>query len=153
MAQSVACQIDNLTSIQDHKFEPPTQPQLQVRSYWSWNFYGHILSLESSNLAGIMYSTIQEVNSKGADQIAQMRRLISTFVVRISQKQVFSWRGSFVIWLQSRITSLSLQPSYKSLEEIGHEISMTIFSLVTAVSIKKGSCQLLAEEYMHVVLR
>ena len=34
-------------------------------------------------------------NNKGADQTAWMRRLICAFVVRIGQKQVFSWRGSY----------------------------------------------------------
>ena len=36
------------------------------------------------------YYTIQAVNNKGADQTAQMHRLISAFVVRIWHKQVFS---------------------------------------------------------------
>ena len=36
----------------------------------------------------------EAANNKGADQTARMRRLICTFVVRIGQKQVFSWCGS-----------------------------------------------------------
>ena len=39
--------------------------------------------------------TIQAANNKGADQTAQMRKLVCAFVVRIWQKQVFSWRGSY----------------------------------------------------------
>ena len=39
------------------------------------------------------YYTIYEAN-KDADQTAGMRRLICIFVVRIWQKQVFSWHGS-----------------------------------------------------------
>ena len=35
------------------------------------------------------------MNNKGADQTARMCRLICGFVVRIWQKQVFSWRGSY----------------------------------------------------------
>ena len=34
--------------------------------------------------------------NKGADQTARMRRLICAFVVRIGQKQIWSWRGSYV---------------------------------------------------------
>ena len=37
-----------------------------------------------------MYYTIKAANNKGADQTAQLRRLICTFVVRIWHKQVFS---------------------------------------------------------------
>ena len=40
------------------------------------------------------YYTIQVANNKGADQTAEMRRLICAFVVRICHKQVFSWCGS-----------------------------------------------------------
>ena len=36
------------------------------------------------------YYTIQEVNNKGADQTARMRRLICAFVVRMWHIQVFS---------------------------------------------------------------
>ena len=42
------------------------------------------------------------MTNKGADQTARLRRLICTFVVRIWQKQVFSWQGSFFMhtgWL------------------------------------------------------
>ena len=52
----------------------------------SWNFryskYRHNSSLT--------------VYNKGADQTAQMCRLISAFVVRIWHKQVFSWCGTIV---------------------------------------------------------
>ena len=40
-----------------------------------------------------------------------MRRLICAFVVRIGQKQVFSWRGSFVRVSLSVCLSLSLSLS------------------------------------------
>ena len=53
------------------------------------------------------YYTIQAVNNKGADQTAQMHRLICAFVVRIWHEQVFSWRGSFVYSLALIIGSLS----------------------------------------------
>ena len=36
------------------------------------------------------------MNNKGADQTARMHRLICAFVVRTWQKQVSSWRGSFI---------------------------------------------------------
>ena len=41
------------------------------------------------------YYTIDAANNKGADQTARMRRLICAFVVRIWQKQVLSWCGSY----------------------------------------------------------
>ena len=44
-----------------------------------------------------MYSTIQAANNKGADQTAQMCMLICGFVVRIWQKRVFLWRGSYTL--------------------------------------------------------
>ena len=37
------------------------------------------------------------MKNKGADQTARMCRLICAFVVRIWQKQVFSWRGSYLM--------------------------------------------------------
>ena len=51
----------------------------------SWNF----------GFSKYRYYIIQAANNKGADQPAQMHRLICAFVVRTGQKQVFSWRGSF----------------------------------------------------------
>ena len=50
----------------------------------SWNF----------GFCKYRYYTIEVANNKGADQTAQMRRLICAFVVPTGQKQVFSWRGS-----------------------------------------------------------
>ena len=35
------------------------------------------------------------MNNKGADQTSQVRRLICAFVVRIWQKQIFPWCGSY----------------------------------------------------------
>ena len=43
-------------------------------------------------------STLQKVNNKGADQTAQMRRLVCTFAVHMHQSQVFS-RQAFVTLL------------------------------------------------------
>ena len=40
-------------------------------------------------------------NNKDADQTVGMRRLICTFVVRIWQKQIISWRGSYCIFSES----------------------------------------------------
>ena len=45
--------------------------------------------------------------NKGANQTARMRRLICAFVVRIWQKQVFSWRGSYCFFVWKVITSQS----------------------------------------------
>ena len=45
-----------------------------------------------------MYYTIQAANNKDTDQTTRMRRLICAFVVRIWNKQVFSWRGSYIKW-------------------------------------------------------
>ena len=50
--------------------------------------------------------TIQAANNKGADQTVRTRRLICTIVVRIWQKQVFSWRGSYVSSELSRAATL-----------------------------------------------
>ena len=52
-------------------------------------------SLEISAIESVRYYTTQAMNNKGADQTARMRRLICTFVVRIWQKQIFSWCGSY----------------------------------------------------------
>ena len=41
------------------------------------------------------YDTFQNANNKGADQTAQMRRLVYAFVVRKHPKTGFSRRGSF----------------------------------------------------------
>ena len=46
-----------------------------------------------SGFSRYRYYTILVANNKGADQTVQMCRLSCTFVVRIWQKQVFSWRG------------------------------------------------------------
>ena len=43
-------------------------------------------------------STLQKVNNKGADQTAQMRRLVCTFAIHMHQSQVFS-RQAFVTLL------------------------------------------------------
>ena len=50
--------------------------------------------LESLDIAsrGIILSSRR---NKGVGQTARMRRLICAFVVRIWQKQVFSWHGSY----------------------------------------------------------
>ena len=50
----------------------------------SWRF-------EISDIEKRKYYTNKAVNNKDADQTAQMRRLICIFVVRIWQKQVFSY--------------------------------------------------------------
>ena len=63
------------------------KPACSATETWSWN--------SGYNKYG--YYTIQAANNKGADQTARMRRLICTFVVRIWQKQVFSWRGSYLV--------------------------------------------------------
>ena len=42
-----------------------------------------------------MYYTIQAANNKGADQTAQMRRLICAFVVHIWHKQILTWLTNF----------------------------------------------------------
>ena len=55
------------------------------RKLESWNFW----------YSKYRYYTILGVNNKGADQTVRMRRLICIFVVRIGQKQAFSWRGSY----------------------------------------------------------
>ena len=49
------------------------------------------------------------MNNKGADQTAPMRRLICTFVVRIWQKQVFSWRGSHIVIKIAKIQIIQTQ--------------------------------------------
>ena len=48
-----------------------------------------ILHLETTDII-----LSKQRNNKGADHTARVRRLICAFVVRIWQKQVFSWRGS-----------------------------------------------------------
>ena len=63
-------------------------------------------SVQLKKLASVMKLQIQKLvilyylgsDNKGADQTARMRRLICAFVVRIWQKQVFSWRGSPYWW-------------------------------------------------------
>ena len=42
-----------------------------------------------------MYDTSQEVNNKGADQFAQMRRMVCTFVIHKPRRQGFSRRGPY----------------------------------------------------------
>ena len=59
----------------------PAQSQKLV----SWNF----------EFRNERYYTIKAANNKGVDQTMRMRRLICTFVVRIWQKLVFSWHGSY----------------------------------------------------------
>ena len=63
------------------------KPACSATETWSWN--------SGYNKYG--YYTIQAANNKGADQTARMRRLICAFVVRIWQKQVFSWGGSYLV--------------------------------------------------------
>ena len=60
----------------------------------SWNF----------GFSKYTYYTIEAANNNGADQTAQIGRLICTFVVRIWLKQVFSWCGS----LYSKIISFEI---------------------------------------------
>ena len=52
------------------------------------------------------YYTIWAVNNKDADQLAQMRRLICSFVVCIWHKHVFSWCGSFMIFSQDSLDGM-----------------------------------------------
>ena len=65
----------------------PVKTQIKLLSYK--------MLLESWNFENLQF--IYAANNKGADQTAQMRRLICTFVVRIRQKQVFSWCGSCLL--------------------------------------------------------
>ena len=46
-----------------------------------------------------MYYIIEETNRKGTDQTVWMCRLICAYVVRMWQKSVYSWCGSFIMWL------------------------------------------------------
>ena len=84
------------------QFEPPhhkaykmtcvpakTQISLGIRPVWS-----------ESSLCALCVATVPmllHADSEYSDQTARMRRLICVFVVRICHKQVFSWRGSFII--------------------------------------------------------
>ena len=72
--------------------------QLQRLARVSWNF----------GFRKFRYHTTQAANNKGADQTAQMRRLICAFVVRIIlwQKQVFWWRGSYSSHRLKAVSSL-----------------------------------------------
>ena len=73
----------------------------------SWNF-------EYNNKR---YYTNKTANKKGADQTAQMRRLICAFVLRIWHKQVLWWCGStrrreitiFLLWCKCQLISIIWQ--------------------------------------------
>ena len=69
------------------------------------------------------------MNNKGADQTAQMRRLICAFVVRICHKQFFSWHDLYWTHICSR--TLSHQHLMASLKVI-------IFHLLVSPSLKIG---------------
>ena len=52
-----------------------------------------IMGLSTTNTIMGSRMTFQSVNNKGADQPVHMCRLISTFIVRMQQIQVFSLQG------------------------------------------------------------
>ena len=66
----------------------------------SWNF----------GFSKYRYYTFQAANNKGADQTAQMRRLICAFLVRIGQKQVFSWWGSYISDFEWNFSNIHSDP-------------------------------------------
>ena len=72
-----------------HVCPAKTQISLGIRPVWS-----------ESLLCALWVATVPmllHADSEYSDQTARMRRLICVFVVRICHKQVFSWRGSFII--------------------------------------------------------
>ena len=67
-----------------------------------------LVSYEPHHEKTCLWGLQQAANNKGADQTAQMRRLICTFVVRIWHKQVFSWRGPYICsWTVKALSRLS----------------------------------------------
>ena len=55
----------------------------------------------------LRYATFQKAENKGADQCAQMRRLICFFVVRKYRSQGFSRRGPYAVHLSCTLSFLS----------------------------------------------
>ena len=88
----------------------------------------------------VAYCTIYEANNKGADQTAQMRRLICTFVVRIWHKTHFrmSWPIYYgkisvhILWATERKGSHKSRGTLvgkKNLGVVFYHVSVLIFLL------------------------
>ena len=66
-----------------------------MATYFITPGYWHVISDAVHDSNALSVETLRQQHSEFT---VQMRRLICAFVVRIWQKQVFSWRGSIVDW-------------------------------------------------------
>ena len=91
----------------------PVKTRTGMVSWWDW------LGARNFSYSKYRYYTIQAANNIGADQTAQICRLISAFVVPIWHKQVF-----LMMWLKWYYYGVSTDLIWRSVSPVDSYFSM-----------------------------